>query len=185
MRFRLSTIMVVVAMLLVPNAHAQSWSADAVAQHCTIERAFGQRFGERARGRTTSNQHPLVGEISQSYTPRDAYEPFDRFEVKLTPRSRRVVQITAVANFASENEAQQAYTALSDAYTRGGRFPFQSPDRLVRQGEPEGISFKTEEQNARLVATVALSGRELYLVCADYELIAQGLDEAFGRTDRQ
>jgi hypothetical protein len=173
----------VLAVIVCAEATAQTWSADVVARQCTSEGAFGQRFGARANGRTGRLPPPL-SQYDRSVAPPVRFEPFDRFEVKVTPRESLVAQITAMATFRSEAEALSAYTALVAAYNRGGRFPFQHEELIVRPGGPEGVAFATEEADARLTAVVARSGRTIYLLCADDPMLDQFFDEAFGRTER-
>lgn len=184
MRFFIGVITALAALICV-EATAQTWSADVVAQQCTTEGAFGQTFGAlRANGRT-GRVNRQFSDFDRTVTPPAAYSPFNYFEVKFTPHSHVIAQISAHARFGDEAEAERAYAALVDAFARGGRFAFQNEDTIVLPGGPEGISFKTEDYQARLTATVARGGRTVYLVCADGPLTTQGFEEAFSELDRR
>lgn len=180
-------IWVLAALLLAaqPEAHAQqTWSADEVAQHCTMEGAFGQTFGERRANGRTGVVNRQFGEHDRTVRPPTAYPPFTAFEIKLTPLTRLITQVTARARFESDAEAEDAYQQIVAAYDRGNRFPFQNEDMILLQEAPAGITFKTEDYEAALSATVARAGRTVYLVCAHGPLSAQGFREAFDQFDR-
>lgn len=167
------------------EAHAQqTWSADEVAQHCMMEGAFGQTFGERRANGRTGGVNREFGQHDRTVRPPTAYPPFTAFEIKFTPSTRLISQVTARARFESDAEAEAAYQQIIAAYASGNRFPFQVEDMILLQEAPEGITFKTEEYEAALTATVALAGRTLYLVCAHGPLTAQGFEEAFAQFDR-
>ncbi|WP_395645771.1 hypothetical protein [Terricaulis sp.] len=173
------------AALFSAEASAQNWDADTVAQQCTMEGAFGQTFGaRRANGRTGRSPHPLA-DFDRTVRPPESYPPFDSFEVKFSPRSGVITQVTGMATFADEGDAIGAYDALVAAYARGGRFAFQSEDGIIRQDGPSGISFKTEEHHPQLNALVARAGRTVYLLCAHGPLQDQAFREAFEQFNRR
>jgi len=185
MRMWIGTIVAAFIAMSCTEAAAQSWSADAVAQQCTSEGAFGQTFGARRANGRTGRSAQQFAEFDRTVTPPTTYEPFDHFEVKFSPLSHVIVQVTAFVTFGNEAEAVSAYADLVAAYERGGRFGFQSEDAILRDGAPEGIVFKTEAEDAALSAMVARSGRTLYVLCSHGRLTTQAFQEAFEQFDRR
>lgn len=160
------------------SALTQGWDANAIAQqHCTPNGAFGQRFGQRARGRSRQG----LTEFNLILTsPTETFPPFQHFEVTVTPRTRMVQSITAAATFANARTAADAQAALVTAYEANGRLPERSEDHLMTG--PAGTVFSSEEySDIDYYVMIARDGREVRLVCANNTLLRQAFDEAFGR----
>jgi hypothetical protein len=155
-----------------------SWDAAAIAQqNCTAEGAFGQRFGQRPSGRTS----PGATEFNHIIAAPAAYAPFTEVEVTITPRSRTIHSISGRAYFGNARDALGAYETLVAAFDASQRFPYRRADALMTGAAGMGFSTREEGSPTGHYALITLEGREVQIVCNDFDRFTGALEEAFSR----
>lgn len=152
-------------------ATAQPMNGAQIANQCTVEGAFGQRFGQQVVGSADG------GSASQFVGLPASFAPFRRAEVSVTPNTGLVHSVAGVAQFNSEADARAAFDAAIAALHADSRFA-TSLESSVREGK----TFYTGEPfgDDGLAAEIWIESRELVYFCSDAALAQRAFDERTG-----
>jgi hypothetical protein len=110
-----------------------------IADYCSSETAFGQRFGaDRVEGEGRSLN---ANGNRRAFAPRTGFPPFSQFEGGFTPKSRRLHSAQGTVAFVSREEARIAFDSMVAALSDDSRF--QERDIAEPDVSPSGAVWRT------------------------------------------
>jgi hypothetical protein len=167
------------ALTAVPAEARQAAAAPSpLAAFCSVEGAFGQRFGEPVRGQQTGLPSPFRTQVRLA----EELRPFTEAEVMLTQDSRRVHRVNAILGFRTDAEARTFISTMRDAFHGAGWEP--TAETRASMGDLTAVELK-EIGIALTIGTGAevrrlelnTLGRSVILSCVAPELTREALRE--------